>query len=141
MPCFSFFSRHNRHIELFQEYCRQGRLRDAQKISYTFTREDIRADDNYAFRLAFGNEHVEVVKWLSQYLTADDIKKDDNYLFQLACKHGYFEIARWLVNQFGLGADDIQARDNWALKVARANGHTHLARWISNVLISHSMYY
>ncbi len=132
MPCITLFSGGS-YVDKFQQLCRQGNIKKAKKISDKMSREHIRADNNYAFRLAFSNEDFDMIKWLAQYLTVEDIRRDDNYFFQAACKNGFFEIAIWLVNQFGLSADDVRANDNRAFKYACENGHLKLAKWVAEV--------
>ena len=59
---------------------------------------DIKSEDNYAFRHACGNGHIEVVKLLLPYLSEADIKSEDNYAFTWACVKGHREVARLLVD-------------------------------------------
>ena len=49
---------------------------------------DIKSEDNYAFRYACQNGYIEVVKLLLPYLSREDIKSKYNFAFRWACIMG-----------------------------------------------------
>jgi len=56
---------------------------------------DVHADDDYAFRWAAGNGHLEVCKWLMQF--NPDVHTNDEYAFRCAAINGYLEMCKWLI--------------------------------------------
>jgi ankyrin repeat protein len=69
---------------------------------------DIHAMDDFAFRKACMNGHIEIARWLVS-LGGVDIHEEYDDAFRMACRNGHMEIARWLVS---LGGVDIHAADS-----------------------------
>jgi hypothetical protein len=59
---------------------------------------NISADDYYAFRNAFKNEHYSTTLWLLNIDPLIDITVDDDYAFKCACKNLHHEISKLLAS-------------------------------------------
>jgi ankyrin repeat protein len=69
---------------------------------------DARIAENYAFRWAARNGHVDVLQFLVERLglDAEDARAGDNYAFQWAAKNGHVNVLRFLVERLGLNVEE-----------------------------------
>lgn len=88
--------------ECFLEYCESGNLEELKKLDYT--RIDIHDRKEHAFRMACGNGHLEVVKYLI-WLGENGHKRINihamfNHAFRLACHAEHLDVADYLISLY-----------------------------------------
>jgi ankyrin repeat protein len=64
------------------------------------TPSDLRAEDNFAIRMASDNGHAEVVKILVGFLTPNDLRAKDNYAIRMASYYGHTAVVDILTRAF-----------------------------------------
>jgi len=57
---------------------------------------DISAENDYAFRWACYNGHLEVAQWLLIKKQDINISFDNHFAFRNACINGHLEVVKWL---------------------------------------------
>lgn len=121
-------------IIAFIETCKLGDLQYAIWISDQFqlTDEEIRSDDNAAFRMACQNGDFELIEGLIDRFNfnAEDVRSDDNFAFRKACEDGNIELAEWLTDRFDLNINDAKSAGNCALLNACRDGNLELVKWL-----------
>ena len=77
---------------------------------------DVRANHDYAVRLASADGHLEVVKYLVEKCGAD-ARANHDYAVRLTSVGGHLEVIKYLVEKFGA---DVTAEDNYAVRLTSA---------------------
>ena len=104
----------------------------ASEAEFKLTREDARADNNYALQRACANGRLDTAKWLVHRwaLTAEDARARCSYALRHACENGHLAVAQWLTAIFDLTIEDARALDNYAFREACGNGHLSVVQWL-----------
>ena len=108
---------------LIQSY-RKGDL--SQLKSLIIKGVDIHARDDYAFRWAARNGHLEVVKYLVEDCDAD-VHAYDDHAVRWSAERGHLEIVKYLVEECGA---DVRNKDDYALRWAALNGHLEVVKYL-----------
>ena len=102
------------------------------RILHGATANDVRTNNNYAFRFSSKNGYINILKELREGygLNADDARAEDNYALRWACMNGHLEVVKYLIEEFELTVTDARAKDNWALRGACSNGHLEVVKYL-----------
>lgn len=107
--------------------CLSGNLLIAKSIHANKPNINISANNDYAFRIACENGHLEVAQWLYE------IKKEINIeiAFIFACENGHLDIAQWLLEI----KPSIKNLDDYvtAFENACENAKLDVAKWLFEV--------
>lgn len=99
--------------------------------SFRLTIEDVRSNDNFAFRLACRSRNpnrIKILKYLKLLgLTVNDARAGDNFALRTAVQHVDLKLLRFLKGM-GLDASDVKAHDNTILQWCVTNGKLGVMR-------------
>ena len=84
-----------------------------------------------AFRNACYGGHLEVAQWLYQIKPTLNISECNEYAFQCACGNGHLLVAQWLYQV--KPTLDISADNEFAFLSACVNGHIQVAQWLQSL--------
>jgi len=109
--------------------CEHGYLEIAQFLITIFTFDtdisgigdnNIKTDDNYAFRSACSNGHLKVAQWLIKTFNYTELTIGTRNIeaFIHSCGNGHLEVAQWLVDTFKLKLKDVRKYKNSALRLS-----------------------
>jgi hypothetical protein len=96
----------------------------------------VQAQDNWAFRDASENGHLETCQWLLAQVPEeqrlDMVQAQDNWAFRDASENGHLETCQWLLAQVpeGQRLAMVQAHCYGAFRYASANGHLETCKWL-----------
>ena len=114
----------------FQDACKDGRVHIVRLLFRFFLSvDDMRANNNTAFRYACFYGHFVIVELLSRFLTVNDMRAENNYAFRWVCYNGHFKIVKFL-SRF-LTVDDMRANNNEAFQKAYIHGHIAIVEFLS----------
>ena len=94
-------------------------------LDLDYTKFDIHADDDYAFRWSSENGHLKIVKFLVSM--GSDIHARKDYALALSSYNGHIEVVEFLV-EIGVDVDTLSG--DYALKAASKNGHIEVVKFL-----------
>ncbi len=122
----------NNNTELFQEYCKTGKLENAKQLYLLYpTTIDIIGNCQYAFKWACENGHLEVAKWLLTIESNIDISAYNDVAFTTACFNGHLEVAKWLLTI--KPTINVSAEAECAFQLACRYGHLEVIQWLLTI--------
>ena len=92
---------------------------------------DISAENEFAFRYACYNGHLDLAQWLYKIKPTIDISVQNDLAFCWTCNEGHLDLAQWLYKI--KPTIDISAKDEYAFRGACINGHLELAQWLYQI--------
>lgn len=94
--------------------------------------ENVKADDNWALKMAAQLGRVDVLKFLKDEfgLETQDARAGNNWALRKAAKFGHVDVLRFLKNEFRLEPQDARDADNGALIDAAENGHLEVLKYL-----------
>jgi len=95
--------------------CEHGNLSLLEPISKYLTHVHVNNKNNFAFRVACSNGHLEVVQWLVDTfeLTIADAKSFNNEALRIVCYYERLNILQFLIGRFQMSEDDYNQTVNW----------------------------
>ena len=111
---------------------------------YAYLGVDIHDANDYVFRKAAEDGHLDIAKWLytlgkRKDETEVDIYAMSEYAFRWAAANGHLDMAKWL---YSLGGVNIHVEFDYAFRQAAANGHLAMVKWLHSLGVnSHTMMY
>ncbi len=93
---------------------------------------DVSAWNEYAFRFACLNGHLQVAQWLLEIEPDIDVSAKNEFAFQHTCENGHLGVAQWLW-EVSNQTIDISADNEFAFQCACSNGHLQIAQWLHKV--------
>jgi ankyrin repeat protein len=116
----------------FLKACRTNDIQTLQSLDYS--RINIHAYDEYAFRYACRNGHLDIVKFLLT-LEPDHVRIDihtyDEHAFLYACRNGHLDVVKFLLTlEPYYGRIDIHIMDEEAFRWACYNGHLDIVKFL-----------
>lgn len=127
-------------IDKFQYICEYENPKAIIEFAKTLTREEVRADDVYAFAVACSTGNLDIAKWMMDYfeITPTEICADREAFRQYlrdASRNNYLNIAQWLDEIIGFTIDDAQedGRNEFGLGILAMTcngGHLEMAKWL-----------
>jgi hypothetical protein len=116
----------------FFEACKTGDIQTLRSLDYS--KIDIYALDEWAFRCACQNGHLPVVQFL---LTLEpeygriDIHAEDEHGFRRACENGHLDIVQFLLTlEPSHGKIDIHSYNEYAFLLACYYGHLDVIKFL-----------
>jgi hypothetical protein len=117
---------------IFLDACKSGDIQTLRSLDYS--RIDIHADDDWAFRYACYYGHLNVVKFLPTLEPSHgsiDIHAGNEYAFQIACKNGHLDVVKFLLTlEPDHGRIDIHADDELAFRFACHYGRLDVVKFL-----------
>ena len=89
---------------------------------------DFRVNTNEAFRIAAGNGHLHIIKYLVE---ENDVSISDmpDYAISWAANYGYIDVVKYIVERAGFRWADGSRACRWAAE----NGHLEMVRYLLSV--------
>lgn len=89
---------------------------------------DVRVNTDEAFRIAAGNGHLHIVKYLVDE-NGVDITKMYDYVISWAANYGYVDVVKYIVERAGFSTTDGGRACRWAAE----NGHLKVVKYLVSV--------
>jgi len=100
--------------------CKRGEFDNVLNLLTNDPELDICVEDNYPFRIACENGHLEIVKLLMLYKCINP-SAHDNYAFKRAALNGHLDVVKYLLEN--CPSVDPTAENNYAIRWAAHCGH------------------
>jgi hypothetical protein len=87
--------------------------------------------NNFAFKYACENNHLDVAQWLYEIKPNINISLNNEEAFRNACSHGNLDMAQWL---YKIKPNiNISCGNDYAFRNACRNGHLVVAQWLYEI--------
>lgn len=117
----------------FQTACKEGNLYEVKTLLNNYSDIDISKDNEYAFRWACCNGHLDVAQylWSLWKFPAINLSAYSDAAFVSSCRNGHLKVAKWLFSLYKFYVSNSMCKH--AFVSSCKNGHLHIIEWLLNV--------